>query len=73
MKNQSYPPCGKPQSISGWRGYIPGSGLFHTPSLFCVGYSATKSCVNSPLSLPHKLISANTERNVRIIRVNAVN
>ena len=27
MKNQSNPPHGKPQSITGWRGYITGSGL----------------------------------------------
>ena len=34
LKNQSKPPYGKPQSISGWRGCITGSGLFYTPIQF---------------------------------------
>ena len=37
LKNQSNPPYGKPQSISGWRGCITGSGLFCTPIQFARG------------------------------------
>ena len=37
LKDQSKPPYGKPQIISGWRGCITGSGLFYTPIQFVRG------------------------------------
>lgn len=63
MKNQKRPPRGKPCSIIRVAGIFREKKVLHPLFCFCVGCSASKWSVNSPLSLPNKVISANTEWN----------